>query len=138
MRGHHLLCMRYFLGKGYSDPFVENFSQVLVNISKGEEVRVVSKPGVICSVCPHNKNGCAKKGMHSEERMHEIDLHVMGTLGLRENQEIDLRRLSPQIVARLPELMLICKTCQWKPLCDRFEERKRLLPESTPSFIKNK
>ena len=38
IRPHHLLCMRYFQGCGYSDEFTENMRYVISNLKNGSEV----------------------------------------------------------------------------------------------------
>src|SRR3989338_5500080 len=69
IRAHHLLCMRSFQGKGYSEEFVDNFYKVIDELKKNPLVKVVNKPDAICEKCPHNKNGCIKKGPKSELRV---------------------------------------------------------------------
>lgn len=59
IRPHHLLCMRYFQGCGYSDEFTENMRYVISNLKNGSEVLLTRGCDDICRKCPNNrKNTC--------------------------------------------------------------------------------
>jgi hypothetical protein len=48
LRGHHLLCMLTYIGKGYSPAFVENYDAIAGNLSNGEDIEIVDGPDDIC------------------------------------------------------------------------------------------
>lgn len=59
IRPHHLLCMRYFQGCGYSEDFTENMRYVISNLKNGSEVLLTRGCDDICRKCPNNrKNMC--------------------------------------------------------------------------------
>lgn len=45
LRAHHLLCMRFFEGRGYSEAFVQNMAQVL----KAERCVITDGADDICA-----------------------------------------------------------------------------------------
>ncbi len=49
LRGHHLLCMLTFVGKGYSPAFVENYDRIAGRLSEGEDILLVDGPDDICA-----------------------------------------------------------------------------------------
>lgn len=48
LRGHHLLCMLTYIGKGYSPDFIANYDDIARRISNGEELVIVHGPDDIC------------------------------------------------------------------------------------------
>jgi hypothetical protein len=49
LRGHHLLCILTFVGKGYDGPFVANLARVIDRLAAGEAVLVVDGPDDVCA-----------------------------------------------------------------------------------------
>jgi len=48
LRGHHLICLNFFRGEGYSDDFIRNIYEVL----KKEKVEILAGPDEICLKMP--------------------------------------------------------------------------------------
>ena len=118
IRGHHLLCMRYFKGKGYNKRFVNNFSRVIKRLKKNPPIRIVNYPDDICSCCPHNLgNRCSKKGKDSEEKVKKKDDIIIKYLGLKSNQRARIKNVMNIVSLRLNKLRRICRECEWKEYC---------------------
>lgn len=49
LRGHHLLCMLTYVGKGYTPAFSANFDRIARRLSEGEDVLLVQGPDDICA-----------------------------------------------------------------------------------------
>lgn len=49
LRGHHLLCLLTYAGKGYSPAFVANLDRVAARLGAGEAALVVEGPDDICA-----------------------------------------------------------------------------------------
>ena len=118
IRAHHLLCMKYFKGKGYSEKFVSNFFKVINKLQISGAVNVVNHTDVICEACPHNANGkCIKNGPNFEEEVKEKDIAVINQLGVKLNKEINIEEIRGLIDLRLTKLREICKECEWLEFC---------------------
>lgn len=48
LRGHHLLCMLAYVGKGYTDAFTRKFDDVVAAIGAGAEIEIVAGPDDLC------------------------------------------------------------------------------------------
>ena len=112
IRGHHLLCMRYFKGKGYNDEFVHNFFDVKEKIG---EVKVTTRPGMICSACPHNKGVCTKEP-DAEIKMKEHDKRVLNFFGFKVGDVVDFNSTLSKPVSK-QDIKSLCVDCQWMEHC---------------------
>jgi hypothetical protein len=59
LRPHHLLCIRNFIGKGYSKDFVDNMKSLINTLEENPNQKVLIKSGLddICKKCPENNLG---------------------------------------------------------------------------------
>jgi 23S rRNA (uracil1939-C5)-methyltransferase len=124
-RGHHLICLHFFKGEGYSPEFVNRLRELL-EIAEREGVEVVDGPDDLCLGCPHlSETGCAYKDGAEEEirKQDEIALNFLG-LGAGEKavwNDIKLKVLS----APRHWFSSFCRGCDWKELCDSIRGRRR-------------
>ncbi len=118
IRAHHLLCMKYFKGKGYSEDFVSNFYEVIKKLKDNPVIKVVDYPGVICGSCPHNVDDRCVKKPDSEKKVKEKDDRIMKILGVGLNQQIKAADASNLVNLKLDKLKELCKDCEWKKYCD--------------------
>ena len=116
LRAHHLLCMRYFKGKGYSKGFVSNFRKVLKRLKK-ERFVLVDYPDAICKACPHLiGERCAKKP-GSERKVKGKDDKFLRIMGLKSRKQIYLIEAERLVSLKLERLRKTCKHCEWKDWC---------------------
>ena len=57
LRGHHLVCLHFFRGEGYSAEYVENLTRILERVEAGAEIGVSAEADDVCGVCPSLKGG---------------------------------------------------------------------------------
>lgn len=118
IRAHHLLCMKYFKGKGYSKEFVSNFYDVIKKLKKNPIIKIVNHPGVICNSCPHNAdNKCVKKGPDFENKVKKKDNKVMKYLGIKSNEEMRISDARKLVDDKLASVKKLCKECEWLEYC---------------------
>ena len=118
-RGHNLLCIQGYVGKGYSPEFVENMTEVIASLRPNTEVTVSAEPDVLCAACPNlAESGCALHGEGSERGIVRQDRDVIERLGLEENAKTAWREILERIRANVePEdLDEICGECPWLSL----------------------
>ncbi len=121
LRGHTLLCLQGFRGKGYSPEFVENMSAIHRILTDHPEtlVEVLDSPDVVCGACPHRHPiGCTLNGDRSEEELKDQDHVVLRRLGLQVGRRVRWQDVLDRIRASLrsDDLSAICGNCRWLPL----------------------
>ena len=119
LRGHNLLCIQGFVGKGYSPEFVANMTRVIESLGPDTPVTVSATPDVLCSSCPNlADSGCALHGEGSEAGIVHQDRDVMGRLEIAEGETIAWSAIVARIAASIEpsDLDSICGSCPWLPL----------------------
>ncbi len=120
IRGHTLLCLQGFKGRGYNESFVANMKRIHEALFKEPEtkVEVVIGPDDICSACPHLKdNLCTLNGLDTESDVIKKDSSVIALLGIFPARQYTWREILSTISQRLNTDILkgLCSRCQWLP-----------------------
>jgi uncharacterized protein len=121
IRGHTLLCLQGFRGKGYSPDFVDNLIEINNALVENGDVpvRVMAMPDDVCLACHNLKmNGCNLKGPGFEASMCSQDRQVMSMLDIQEGETLSWHEILERIGQRMRGEMLpsICGDCPWLPL----------------------
>jgi hypothetical protein len=121
LRGHTLLCLQGFQGKGYSPEFVDNLARIHQELADNHErwVEVVDTPDAVCGACPHKAPaGCSLNGETSEEGIQSQDRRVLTLLGLSKGARVKWGEILDRIRTSVSgaDLPNICGQCRWLPL----------------------
>ncbi len=119
LRGHNLLCIQGFVGKGYSPEFVDNMTRAVESLDDAAEVVVIDEPDRLCSACPNLvESGCALHGEGSERGIVHQDRDVMVRLGIAAGETLTWGEIVARIRMRIApdDLDDICGACPWLPL----------------------
>jgi len=119
IRGHNLLCIQGFVGKGYNPEFIENMTRVVGSLVDDARVTVIDQPDVLCTACPNlAESGCVLQGEGSEQAMVRQDRDVMGRLGVTAGETLSWSAIVSRIAERVvpDDLDDICGQCPWLPL----------------------
>jgi len=81
LRGHHLICLYFFSGKGYDAPFIENLRDVLKR-AEDEEIEIISTADNICTKCPYLKDYKCIYDNNAYEEIREMDETALKLLNL--------------------------------------------------------
>ena len=122
LRGHHLICLRFFKGEGYSREFSENIWRIL----KNDRIEVIFGADDVCIKCPHLENDVCKYSDNSEENVTELDQMAYRLLEIYPDSTVSWENIREKI----PEIMKVwkefaCSDCDWKNVCESNEEWKR-------------
>jgi hypothetical protein len=117
-RGHHLVCLHFFQGEGYSRDFVNNLKNLLTRAENGEIISICSGADDICRACPSLKdNACHhKKGADSEFK--ELDRTALTFFNLTTGKTILWSEIKKKITAT-PKgwFASFCEGCDWEDIC---------------------
>ena len=121
VRAHHLMCLNYFEGKGYSEDFVSHLVELKDRLETDDPmIELISELDEICTACP-NQNGSL---CISESKVHRYDQAVLKHLNLSERETGHYRELIRMVRIQILSRGLrtqICGDCQWNRICERKE-----------------
>ena len=116
IRPHHLLCLCFYEGYGYSESFTKNMDKVSKDII-GKDIQIVFGKDSLCLCCPFLKNGKCE----TEDKVTKYDNFVIQHLNLKNNQIVSYDKIHREIIDVLLETKKIKKSCffdcQWKDIC---------------------
>ena len=112
IRPHHMLCMKAYIGKGYSDDFNENMKKIIQELTdEDQSVEVVFGLDDICIKCPYN---IENKVCKTEKKVQNIDYKIRQYFEI--NEEIySFKELKNKIYLSITESEVddICGNCEW-------------------------
>jgi hypothetical protein len=114
LRAHHLICLHFFKGEGYSREYVENLKKV-VERAMNEEIEVIFGADEVCHPCPFLKDGFCVR-----EEVADLDLLAMKLLNVKPGDRITWSYAEE----KLKEVLGIwkryaCFDCEYKSICSR-------------------
>ena len=116
IRPHHIFCLCFFEGRGYSPEFVKNMAVLLSGLQKGTLVRITYGKDSICHVCPHLQNGAC-----TSSKSAAFDQRALAGLALSYGNLYcweDLKRQAQTLLCTMP-LQNICQECEWFSICSQ-------------------
>lgn len=129
IRGHHLICLHFFDGEGYSQEFVGNLKNVL---QKTEYSQLEICPGAdeICAKCPYLKDDTCHYDLNAEEDIRAMDIKALELLNLTAGDKSDwndIRNAVPGIFMQW--YASCCEDCDWIGACSKNPLFQRLLAD---------
>ena len=124
VRPHHALCARFFVGKGYSEAFVQHMYATLRALNDGAVVTLTDGCDAICAGCPNNRGGICEH----DEKGRAIDRRSLCETGLAFGQTLSWRDLSALMRERIvlrDALKTVCRDCEWIALCESRREAEK-------------
>ncbi len=118
LRPHHLLCLRFFAGHGYSPAFVERMTAIQAAASGNRLIELVAGGDLVCEYCPHFAEVC-----DSDEKSTAYDQAVLSACGLELNTRYRWSELSALIADRIFAndcFSEICPDCEWAEFCHTY------------------
>ena len=116
IRPHHGMCLAYFQGKGYSEEFVKNMTEIKEQLSQNLLVELTENTDQICKSCPNNQSGSCK----TAEKVKKYDEAVLKTCNLQPGTQIHWKELEQLVEERIlttGKRKEICGDCQWSEIC---------------------
>ena len=122
LRGHHLVCLQFFRGQGYSFGFVQNLKSV-VDRAATEPVVLVEGADSVCAACPGlSADGTCLDPHAGEPAVRRIDRLAWAVLGVRPGAQLTLTEarelLAADAVSAGRWRFEACAGCTWEDVCE--------------------
>lgn len=114
LRPHHINCLFFYRGMGYSEAFVERMSQIEKELflRPYTEIEFVVGCDVVCECCPNKQMDHTCK---SEKRIVKLDENTLAYYELEIGKRYDFQFIKEQIYKNFDphKFEAICKGCEW-------------------------
>ena len=128
LRGHHLVCLHYYDGEGYDEPFIKNLEEVLELAGK-EGVRAVEGADEVCGPCPWRDGAACTYSAAADGEIRQMDTRALELLGLKAGDEVSWKSLRETGALIFREwYRLYCFACSWRPVCEKNARFRALSP----------
>ncbi len=116
-RPHHGLCIHFFRGKGYSDQFVENMTNIVKKLEENPTIQLIRGADDLCGSCP---NLLEKSICNSQEKVRRFDESVLKYCELAYHSTLSWEEFSALVKGNILDPGLrqeVCGSCQWSEIC---------------------
>jgi hypothetical protein len=123
LRPHHGLCIQHFIGKGYSQEFIDNMKNTIEFLESKENVEITLTCGVdiICGCCPNNNEGVClsskKTSCYDNRCLRICDLNEGNILLWR-----NFKRIVQDSILKVDKLKEVCTECTWLSICKKLDK----------------
>ena len=120
IRGHHLLCLLGFRGRGYSPAFVAAMRRVSEDFRNKPDAPIVlvTRCDIICASCPHIGQDECRKSPDAASRIQDKDTAILKKLGFRADSQTTPGEAWEKVKERFTpgDITTMCGRCQWLEL----------------------
>ncbi|MGL4800205.1 MAG: DUF1284 domain-containing protein [Cellulosilyticaceae bacterium] len=113
LRPHHINCIFFYEGKGYSQEFVAQMNEMVAHLQMHPEQKIVLQKAndSLCLACPNLKEEVCL----SDERIKQLDDSTLEAYGLQEGNVYTFKLIKENIYKNYePEVFeKICQQCEW-------------------------
>lgn len=126
LRPHHVLCLSFFTGYGYSSGFVENMFHIRRLLWENPKQCILLCRGsdCICAGCPNHRGKLCRTG----EKAERYDAEVLKACGFSFGQVLSFHKLRQaatlKILNRPGTRNAICNDCLWNSFCQHLPVEK--------------
>ena len=119
LRGHHLVCLHFFDGEGYDEPFIRNLLEVVRAVREGG-VAVAEGPDDVCAPCRHRRDEQCTQSPTADREIREMDRKALALLGLTEGEGTAWASLREKVREIFPDWnTAYCFACSWRSVCEK-------------------
>jgi hypothetical protein len=119
LRGHHLICLHFFNGEGYSAEFIEHLGN-MIKKAENTNIKICTGADDVCIKCPYLKNGRCEYNKNADDEIREMDNTALKLLGLVSDSETSWMETKKRILKIFPEwYKSYCRDCVWRKSCEK-------------------
>ncbi|MGL4736010.1 MAG: DUF1284 domain-containing protein [Cellulosilyticaceae bacterium] len=113
LRAHHINCLFFYQGKGYSESFTQQMDCVMQSLLEdGDQIiTLVLGPDLLCHQCPHLREGVCISG----DKIAQLDTRTLKIYGLQTGRDYSFNQIKEGIYRCYDEqaFTYICQDCEW-------------------------
>jgi len=118
LRGHHLICLHFFKGEGYSKRFIVNLRGVVKNLETGVKAKVIKGADAVCEYCPYLKGNICTYEPGAEENIQSLDEMALKLLNVKKGDALLWEKIKSKLPKILPKWReFACLDCDWEKIC---------------------
>lgn len=115
LRPHHINCIYFYRGLGYSKEFVENMDKVVGKLKSDEDIKIKFTKGCdqLCECCP---NKLTSNKCNTDEKVEKMDSRTISKYNLNIDEVYTFSYIKNNIYKNLlkKNFNYICSECEWK------------------------
>ena len=114
LRPHHINCIFFYRGLGYSKDFIDGMNNILTLFKKNPntKIKLIVNCDDLCVKCPNKQldDVCVTK-----EKVAKLDYNTLQIYDLKENEEYTFNQIIDTIYKHFNKNKFhkICSTCNW-------------------------
>lgn len=117
LRGHHLICLHFFIGEGYDASFARNLKDILKRTGH-EMIKVTEGADDVCRMCPYLKADICRYDDNSDREMREMDNAALNLLKVKLEMSVGWAETKKKISGIFLRWRKdFCSACDWKTAC---------------------
>ena len=127
LRPHHINCIFFYEGKGYSEGFVKNMNQIVDQLRNNPKqlVSFERTNDILCNNCPNQRgSNCV-----NAQRIDQLDKNTLLNYNVEEHKVYSFAEIIKNIYTDYnnESFQAICKSCEWykQGVCSQEKIRQR-------------
>ena len=114
LRPHHINCIFFYKGLGYSEDFIGEMNNLLTLLKEHSDtkIKLIVNCDTLCKNCPNKQLGdiCITK-----EKVDKLDYNTLQVYALKENEEYTFNEIIDTVYKHFNKNKFhkICSTCNW-------------------------
>lgn len=121
LRGHHLLCLLTYVGRGYTPAFTANYDRIVARLNEGEAAELVAGPDDICAPMLGEGHHCFNESVRARDAsaLEALLPFVAEVLAPGARLDLSAAQLAEMRAAfAAGTIRAACADCRWASLCD--------------------
>ncbi len=128
LRGHHLICLNFFSGEGFSDEFINNLKYIRKRLNEGETINTGHRADDICNMCEYLKNGKCLYNENADIEIQNMDKTAIALLKIEHATNLEWKKINSGLSSIFDNwYKWYCIYCEWLKICRKNEEFLKLL-----------
>lgn len=118
LRGHHLICLHFFGGEGYSEEFRESLRALVKEAEGGQEIEAASGADDVCRKCPYLSGDKCAYEEGADEEVRAMDRKALELLGIRPGESLRWAETRQRLPSAFRQwARSYCESCAWREAC---------------------